>query len=54
MKLRLYLKFQGYFGCENDCTHVIKVVFVGLKRRSIQQLAYSMAIQELQESAENK
>jgi len=48
------LKLQGYFGYENYCTHVIKVVFVGLNRRSIQQLAYSMAIPEPQESAENK
>jgi hypothetical protein len=54
MKFWLYLKLQGYFGYENDCTHVIliKVVFMVLKRRSIQQLAYSIAIPE--ESAENK
>ena len=30
------------------------MVFMALKRRSIQQLAYSMAIPEPQESAENK
>ena len=66
MKLLIYLKLQGYFGYENDRTHVIKVVvlvvkiaiqlmvFVALKRRSIQQLAYSMAMPEPQESAENK
>ena len=56
MKFWLYLKLQGYFGYENDCTHVIliKVVFMVLNRRSIQQLAYSMAIPEPEESAENK
>ena len=30
------------------------MVFMGLKRRSIQQLDYSMAMPEPQESAENK
>jgi hypothetical protein len=30
------------------------MVFMALKRRSIQQLAYSMAMPEPQESAENK
>ena len=30
------------------------MVFMALKRRSIQQLAYSMAMTEPQESAENK
>jgi len=56
MKFCLYLKLQGYFGYENDCTHVIliKVVFMALNRRSILQLAYSMAIPEPEESAENK
>ena len=60
------MKLQGYFGYENDRTYVIKVVvlvvkiaiqlmvFVVLKRRSIQQLAYSMAMSEPQESIENK
>ena len=66
MKLFLYLKLQGYLGYANDRTHVINVVvlsqnyhqtdmvFMALKRRSIQQLAYSMAMSEPQESAENK
>ena len=67
MKLFLYLKLQGYFGYANDHTHVINVVVLvvkitiqltygihGFKRRIIQQLAYSMAMSEPQESAENK
>ena len=31
MKLRLYLKLQGYFGYENDRTHVTKVVVLVVK-----------------------
>ena len=31
MKLLLYLKLQGYFGYENDRTHVIKVVVLVVK-----------------------
>ena len=31
MKLWLYLKLQGYFGYENDRTHVIKVVVLVVK-----------------------
>jgi len=31
MKLMLYLKLQGYFGYENDRTHVIKVVVLVVK-----------------------
>jgi hypothetical protein len=67
MKLFLYLKLQGYFGYANDRTHVINVVVLvvkitiqltygihGFKRRIIQQLAYSMAMPEPQESADNK
>jgi hypothetical protein len=30
-KIRLYLKLQGYFGYENDRTHVIKVVVLLVK-----------------------
>jgi hypothetical protein len=29
--LRLYFKLQGYFGYENDRTHVIKVVVLVVK-----------------------
>jgi hypothetical protein len=31
MKLQLYLKLQGYFGYENDRTHVIKVIVLVVK-----------------------
>ena len=31
MKLLFYLKLQGYFGFENDCTYVIEVVVFVVK-----------------------
>ena len=31
MYLRLHLKLQGYFGYENDRTHVIKVLVLVVK-----------------------
>ena len=40
MKLLFYLKLQGYFGFENDCTYVIEVVVFVVKITI--QLTYSI------------
>jgi hypothetical protein len=40
MKLLIYLKLQGYFGYENDRTHVIKVVVLVVKVTT--QLTYGI------------
>jgi hypothetical protein len=42
VELRLYLKLQGYFGYENDRTHVIKVVVLVVKITI--QLAYGIHV----------
>ena len=68
MKLWLYLKLQGYFGYENDRTHVIKVVVLVVKitirltygihvfkkKEHTTTIVYLMAMSEPQESSENK